>query len=137
MNIILQRLVGGDGGVFGVILKDKRPLFTTLELPWKNNQRNISCVPPGTYKCSKIFSNRFQRYLYVLLNVPDRDMVEIHVGNSIRDTQGCILLGMSYSLSDNAIMNSKLAFDNFMSIMPSEFTITINDVVVKEETSWV
>lgn len=137
MNIILQRLVGGDGGVFGVIIKDGRPMFTTLEPPWKNNQQDVSCIPPGTYKCKKSFSNKFQRALFELVDVPDREVVKIHVGNSIRDTEGCILLGMSYSLSDYAIINSKLAFDNFMSIMPNEFTITINDVVVKGETSWV
>lgn len=137
MNIILQRLVGGDGGVFGVILKDRRPLFTTLEPPWKNNQRDVSCIPPGTYKCRKSFSNKFQRQLFELIDVPDREVIKIHIGNSISNTLGCILLGMSYSLSDYAIVNSKLAFDSFMSIMPNEFTITINDIVVKEETSWV
>lgn len=137
MNIILQRLISSDAGTFGVVLKDNKPVFTTLELPWKNNQRDISCIPTGTYKCKKVFSNRFQKKLFEIQNVPDRDNVELHIGNSINDTHGCVLLGMSYSLSDNAIVNSKLAFDNFMTIMPDEFTITINDVVVKGGASWV
>lgn len=137
MNIILQRLVDSGNETFGVILKDGKPMFTTLEPSWKNNQQNVSCIPPGRYKCKKMFSNRFKKELFEIQNVPDRTVVEIHVGNSAIDTHGCILLGMSYSLSSNAIVNSTLAFNSFMSMMPDEFTITINDVVVRGGATWI
>ena len=32
---------------------DNLNLFT-LELPWKDNQRNISCIPAGYYFCNRV-----------------------------------------------------------------------------------
>ena len=43
MNIILQRLNMIEKGTLGVMMLDGKPLFSTLELPWKDNQHNISC----------------------------------------------------------------------------------------------
>lgn len=129
MNITLQRLSMSDNGTFGVLVVDNRPLFTTLELPWKNNQRNISCIQAGIYKAIYLFSDHFQKYLFMLQNIPGRDSVEMHIGNTIADTHGCILLGMQYSLSEYAIVNSKYAFDSFMLITPKEgFTLTVKDI---------
>lgn len=138
MKAILQRLTSDDNGTFGILLINGRPYYTTLEPPWKNNQTNISCIPPGTYNATKMFSKHFQKTLFVLQDVPDRDMIEFHIGNSIIDTHGCILLGMKFSLNEYAIVDSRIAFKDFMSQMPSDrFTLTINDVVVKGDTVWV
>lgn len=129
MQIILQRLLMNDKGTLGIMLLDGKPLFTTLELPWKNNQINISCIPAGIYKATYIFSEKFQKSLFILHNVPGRNAVEIHIGNTVVDTHGCVLIGMEFSLSEFAIVNSKLAFDNFMFMTPKEgFTLTIKDV---------
>ena len=71
MNSILQRLTPqaqSDNGTFGVWINDNKPLFVTLELPWKDNQKDISCIPAGTYKVVKQFSNHFQREVYLLYN---------------------------------------------------------------------
>lgn len=63
----------------------------TLELPWKNNSLNISCIPKGTYQCSiKPFHSTTQ---YEILNVPNRSGIFIHVGNYYHDSLGCIILG--------------------------------------------
>lgn len=63
----------------------------TLELPWKNNEVNISCIPTGTYHCSiKPFHSTTQ---YEVLNVPGRSGIFIHTGNYYHDSMGCIILG--------------------------------------------
>lgn len=128
MRTVLQRLTQSDNGTFGVWINDDRPLFATLELPWKDNQKDISCVPAGTYHVTKTFSNHFQKDVFLLSGVPNRDNVEIHVGNTVKDILGCIIVGMEYSMSDYAIVNSKIAFTNLMNIMPSEFDLTIVDI---------
>ena len=129
MNITLQRLLMNTIGTLGIISLDGKPLFPTLELPWKDNQHNISCIPAGVYKAIYIFSEKFQKHLFILQNVPGRDAVEIHIGNTVIDTLGCVLIGMEFSLSEFAIVNSKLAFDNFMFMAPKEgFTLTVKDV---------
>jgi hypothetical protein len=137
MHIILQRLTDDGSQTFGVIIKNNKPVFVTLEPPWKNNQHDISCIPAVTYQCLKIFSNRFQKMLFEIQNVPDRGYVEMHIGNKVQDTHGCVLLGTAYSVSECAIVNSKLAFDSFMAMMPNEFTMTIKDTIVKEDALWI
>lgn len=64
----------------------------TLELPWKDNQRNISCIPDGRYPIIPRFSPRFQRHLH-LLNVPGRDLILIHEANFVQQLRGCIAVG--------------------------------------------
>lgn len=128
MKAIIQRLLSNDKVTLGVMLVDGRPFFTTLELPWKNNQNDISCVPAGTYKCVRTFSNHFKKDVFMLQNVPGRSAVEIHVGNKVEDIRGCIAIGMQYSLAAYEIIHSGLAFDVFMKMMPTEFELTIKDV---------
>jgi len=132
MKVILQRVTPqaqSSNGTFGVWTNDDKPLFVTLELPWEDNQKDISCVPAGTYHVVKVYSEHFKRYVYKLMNVPNRDNVEIHIGNTVKDILGCIVLGMNYSMTEYGIVNSTIAFNSFMSIMPSEFDLTIFDPV--------
>lgn len=70
----------------------------TLELPWKGNRANVSCIPRGLYRCqwddggTGRFNDNWQ-----ILGIPDRQAIEIHRGNFLRHTKGCILPGLSYS----------------------------------------
>ena len=64
----------------------------TLELPWKDNQRNISCIPAGTYEYIYRISPSNGEVLQ-LLSVKDRTFIQIHAGNFTRHTEGCILVG--------------------------------------------
>ena len=43
----LVRVTTGMDGTFGVLIKDGVPLCVTLELPWRDNERSISCIPEG------------------------------------------------------------------------------------------
>lgn len=101
-RIVLQRLETGDEGTFGRLLE-----WYTGELPWRDNARNVSCIPAGTYKCfwakSPKYSRRYGQdfYTYRLLDVPDRGGVLIHSANFMGDVargyrshlNGCIALG--------------------------------------------
>lgn len=136
MHIILQRLTS-DTCTFGTILINNRPYYVTLELPWKNNQSNVSCIPPGIYKAIKMFSEKFQKIVYVLQDVLGRDLIEFHIGNTVINTNGCILLGMSFSKTEEAIVDSIIAFNDFMARMPETFTITVTDVAVDVGATWV
>jgi len=64
----------------------------TLELPWRWNSINISCIPAGTYAVEKYDSPSKGKCL-LLSGVPDRSWIEIHQGNFTREIQGCILVG--------------------------------------------
>jgi hypothetical protein len=119
--------VSGDNGTFGVFIIDGMPRFVSCELPWKDNQRNISCVPAGTYPIMKMYSPRFQKTVYMIADIPGRDAVEIHIGNTIKDSHGCILIGIGFGATDYLISGSTIAFGEFMNNFVTFTSITIKD----------
>ena len=64
----------------------------TLELPWRDNERNISCIPPGRYRVRPRTSKKYGRHLH-LLDVPGRDWILIHEANFYHQLRGCIAVG--------------------------------------------
>ena len=68
-----------------------------------------TAIPYGTYKVIVNFSQKFQRELPLLLNVPGFDGIRIHPGNTDHDTEGCILVGLEFKGGD-FIGDSRKAF---------------------------
>lgn len=131
----LQRRDWTDAGTFGEIecLGFK---WATGELPWRDNQKHISCVPEGVYRAVWTFSPRFQRFTYLVQNVPDRDAIRIHPANWVGDKamgfrsqlDGCIALGEGISYADKKpfLLNSAPAVRLFENRLKGEtFTLQI------------
>ena len=55
--------------------------------------KNETAIDAGRYEVVLTFSNRFQKYLPLLLNVPCFDAIRMHGGNTAADSEGCILIG--------------------------------------------
>jgi hypothetical protein len=72
-----------DEGTFGVLLFGGVSV-RTVELPWRGNARQRSCIPPGKYLCEIVNSPRFGR-VYGLRDVPGRSHVLIHAANLAGD----------------------------------------------------
>jgi hypothetical protein len=82
------RLVRGpstDQGTFGTLTFGAERCFS-LELPWRENRRQRSCIPPGAYRCAIVASPRFGR-VYGLADVPGRSHVLIHSANLAGDVE--------------------------------------------------
>lgn len=94
----------------------------TLELPYLNNQRNISCIPEGTYKLVKHTSPKFGQCFWVK-DVLDRDEILFHTGNYTKDTKGCILVG--FKKTNNHIQESRKALNYLLEILPDETELII------------
>ena len=72
----------------------------SLELPWRQNLQNLSCIPQGDYDAIPINSAKFG-HVYLLQDVPGRGGILTHSGNYAGDVQrgfkthsrGCLLFG--------------------------------------------
>jgi hypothetical protein len=87
--------------------------LATLELPWKDNLPNVSCIPPGIYRTVIAWSNRYRRLMPRLLDVPGRSGILIHNGKTAADTHGCVLVGMRF-LPDGSLSDPRRAFGLFV-----------------------
>lgn len=119
MKATLQRLYLDDRTI-GVFNIGDFECFT-LELPDKNNQVNISCIPEGTYICKKIVSQSLGD-CYDVLCVEGRTFIRIHTGNHLHQIQGCILVGEFLQGKD--IHNSRRAL-NALFNQADKFELTI------------
>lgn len=99
----------------------------TLELPPHHD--NTGCIATGEYILDLLPSHRFQRYMPTVLHVPGRTGILIHAGNFPKDTQGCILVGKLRQ--ENAVVDSRAAFDDLMSRMAGEMRIKIEDAALR------
>jgi len=132
----LCRMKRGDQGTRGILFADSFSCHT-LELPWRENQRNISCIPAGEYKVRLRISPKYGQ-VYHVKEVPNRSYILIHSGNVAGDTtlgyrtnvNGCILLGAVRGLLWNqwAVLNSRITIRRFMTHMELEpFILKIHE----------
>jgi len=97
----------------GDLLIDGKFYCYTLEDMYRDKKiKKVTAIPYGTYEVIINFSNRFQKPMPLLLNVPNFEGIRIHNGSTADHTEGCILLG--FTKSKDFIGNSKLAFNQFM-----------------------
>ena len=124
-EIILKRSIISNRGILGILSKGDKEIARTLERPWKDNQKDISCIPEGSYKVIRDTTGRFK--WWKLVNVAGRGSIEIHEGNRVDDSHGCILIGKNWTFVDNnvAIANSKVTLNALVKILPVEFILKI------------
>ena len=121
MHIQLRRVFQKGGYTLGMLEVDGRA-FATLEdghnepkVPGKTR------IPAGTYpivlrqnspmadRYDDKFSSWHQGMLW-LRNVPDFEYVYIHIGNSDKDTDGCILIGNKANYAAGTVEDSTAAY---------------------------
>ena len=77
-------------GTNGKILSQGSLVTYTIELPWKDNLTQVSCIPEGRYELVKRWSPKFNRHLQVM-NVSQRENILIHPANDAKhELKGCI-----------------------------------------------
>lgn len=126
MKIHIRRIMTDSKQTIGTCCLDLGeeiiPIGVTLELPWKYNAPNISCIPHGYYKAFRRGASKGKTGgigLAYELRVDGRSAILIHVGNTTDETEGCILVGTSYySNTDGSveIRQSRKAYSELMGL---------------------
>ncbi|UFH35057.1 DUF5675 family protein [Flavobacterium acetivorans] len=89
MVLVLTRTYFPEG-TNGIILYKGKPVCHTIELPWKDNQYQVSCIPEGEYFLEKRYSSRFGWHLEIM-DVPNRSLILFHPANyALKELEGCI-----------------------------------------------
>ena len=128
MIITLKRFISTDYGTFGVLTFDDKKYFT-VEKPWVNNTKEVSCIPSGDYVLEPHESDKYGN---VLCMVNDGKKVThfknadskrfaclIHAANYERDVIGCIGLGEKYL--GHMVTNSRKSIKEFYKLVdPTE-----------------
>ncbi len=115
INLLILRDTFSNESTIGELFVNEERFCDTLELPWRDNQRSISCIPVGEYKVRlRVARESATRdYLHLLVkDVKDRSHVLFHRGNTAKDTRGCILVGRGSQ--QDIVHNSTLAMDLLM-----------------------
>lgn len=130
----LIRVAQGLIATYGVWVHDRIPFAVSLERPWKNNERGVSCISAGVYECRRIKSPKFGDTFQVM-DVPGRSEILIHKGNIDEDSHGCILIGEAFNpvLGKPGITDSGHAFAELMNLMrmTDRFPLSIIDAFDK------
>jgi len=112
INLLILRDTYSEISTIGELFLNGERMCDTLELPYRDNQRSVSCIPTGEYKVRLRYprESATRDYLHLLVqDVKDRSYILFHRGNTAKDTRGCILVGLGSQ--QDFVQNSTLALD--------------------------
>ena len=93
-------------------------LCYTIERPWKDNERRISCIPEGCYPLTtKKYGRFWDKYklpIPILLDTEPRSEILIHPSNWAKDLAGCIAVGSKQGA--DAVYNSVKTWKKYLPI---------------------
>lgn len=133
MNLALTRKEFKKTGVYGELRDEHDALIAvTLEHVYQVNGLWTPKVAPGTYNCVRHAPNKLPYETFMLENVPDFQGkpvsgILLHCGNYNKDSEGCILVGLS--VVSDMIAHSRAAFATLMHLQQGldHFKLTINN----------
>jgi hypothetical protein len=131
--VTIKRGASLKEGTFGMILYNGKPFAVTGERPWKDNQKNISCIPVGIYLCKRYSSDKYPD-TFEVVNVPGRTHILFHKGNfPLKDSKGCILIAEKFEdiNDDVCVLESNNGFSEFLSKLKGVNTFILQIVEVK------
>jgi hypothetical protein len=128
IDVFMERYYRGGDCTLGRLWAEGE-LINTLELPWLENEPNISCIPEGTYEVEMTYSPKFKKNLWLIKDVPNRSGIRIHTANYVSQLRGCIAPGLGvHDLNGDGILdvtNSKKALSILNDVLPDKFILDI------------
>ena len=140
MKLTLVRFAVTPVATLGSLRLDGRHECFVLEDPYRGQLTNAAdkvpgrtAIPMGSYPVIITHSPRFNRELPLVDAVPRFSGIRIHPGNTVDDTEGCLLVGMgAHALPSQVggftIADSRTAFDALFAKLKSAsapMTLTI------------
>jgi len=125
--ITLKRTQWDDYGTFGSLLDDNGDILcVTVELPWKDNHPQESCIPAGVYNVIP-HNSPAHPDTWEITNVPGRSEILIHNANWPDELRGCVGVGKAISTINGqlGVTSSVETLDKLREILPNNFMLTV------------
>ena len=136
MKLVLKRITFTENETVGKLFVDSVYFCDTLE----DCDRKIedggekiagkTAIPRGTYKVTIDWSNRFQKNMIKVCDVPKFEGVRIHGGVDHTHTEGCPLVGKI--ATGNTLQNSRITTDKLFKLiqdaLANKATVTLTVV---------
>ena len=126
--VYLNRIKAEKVQTLGELIYKGKVVAKTIELPWLDNNKRISCIPIGKYRVVRRYTTKHGNHFHVL-NVPGRSYILIHSGNYYHQFLGCIGVGESHADIDKNgyldVTSSKNKMRELINILPIEFELII------------
>ena len=89
MKLLLTRTYFPDG-TNGKLECNGKSICNTIELPWRKNEKRVSCIPEGKYFIKKRYSDKFKWHIEII-DVENRSSILFHpANNALQELNGCI-----------------------------------------------
>jgi len=127
-------------GVLKPIKMGDSPLFLGYTLENNKTKFGKTAIPTGTYTAFWRGKEKLQ-----LRNVKNYEAIQVHVGNNVSDSDGCILLGLARggTEKDPTVLSSRNAisalyeYTHIVFDDPDQITIVVKDSKKKILFNWV
>jgi len=115
-----------DNGLLtqGILLINDAYFCDTLELPWKDNEHEISCIPAGMYTLKQA-NLPINGECYQIVDVPNRSDILIHSANLVSELRGCIAPGIKYGVE---VLYSKAHLAQLINVVGNEASLEIRGI---------
>ena len=132
-RVTLQRKRYGDFETMGALYSaNGNKLCYTLEPAWGHN-REGSCIPEGLYTVHRDRTGKYQYFRIVDSEKINRFDIELHPGNYVSETKGCILCGESWDFwrkedegeLEPVVTKSGKTLEYLTKILPEAFELLI------------
>lgn len=141
-HIILKRVISNDQCTIGRMTVFGTEVWTLEDPQQEHKVYGETRIPAGKYKLQlRNEGGMTQRYAYAfpnmhrgmieLKNVPMFEWVYIHIGNTAKDTEGCILVGLARD--ENRIISSRAAYERIYPMIVDAIENGGCDLVIYDE----
>lgn len=100
----------------------------TLELPWRDNASQVSCIPEGIYQVRTRKTDKFGMHYHVQ-GVPGREWILFHPATYVSQLLGCLIPGERYAdLNRDGIpdiVNTRATLNKMLAVLGKEFTLNV------------
>lgn len=122
MELLLKRIAKKPTHTIGKLHVNNVYECDVLENPVRtlgpNGEGKIkgnTAIPAGRYEVVLNWSPRFRCVMPLLLKVPFFEGIRIHPGNTVKDTDGCLLPGENKAVGK--VLNSRVNYNKLMAKM--------------------